>query len=70
MKIIDAYQGRTVEVDANSALLVKGVSDLVATLTHVNAIGPISMRMKDLETGEMFAISYLGTDDQEKKVKN
>jgi hypothetical protein len=62
LEIKDGYRGNCVEVDDNSHLLVKGVSDLIATLTHIKAIGPVSIRMKDMTTGEMFAISYLGKD--------
>ena len=65
MKITDGYQGNCVEVDEN-CLLVKGVSDLVATLKHAAAMGPSQLRMKDMESGEVFAISYLGKEETEK----
>jgi len=60
-KITDANQVY-VEVDTNSALRVKGVADLVATLTHMGAVGEVGLRMKDVDTGEVFVISYQGKE--------
>ena len=56
-KIIDVYG------DFEVAVKIQGISDLIATLQQYGVHGENALRMKDVKTGEIFAVSYLGKDE-------
>jgi len=65
VKITDNRHPVAVQVDANNALLVTGINDLINTLNHVGAHGDTAIKMKDTKTGKVFAVSIL--DESEYK---
>lgn len=62
-RIIDVTSHNYVEVTEDNALLVKGISDLIATLQHCGAYEDNQLKMKDVDTGQYFKISLVEKDD-------
>lgn len=58
MNITDQDRGHVVSVE-DSALIVKGIQDLIATLEHCGAYNDAHLRMKDKDTGNVFSVSIL-----------